>query len=154
MNENLIFSSRNVSKSFGSFHALTNVSIDLRAGERRALIGPNGAGKSTFINIVSGQLAGEKGGQIYFEDREISGYKPDRIARAGIARTFQVSRVYGAMTVYENVLSALFASTGKAFSLASSQVDQFADRVFDQLEQINLVDLAHSAAEDISHGDR
>jgi branched-chain amino acid transport system ATP-binding protein len=154
MTGDVIFSAKNVNKSFGSFRALSGVSIDLLAGERRALIGPNGAGKSTFINIVGGQLAGDKNSQIHFEDREISGYQPDRISRSGIARTFQVSRVYGTLTVYENVLSALLTSSGRSFSLAPSHMTDLSDQVFAQLEQISLADFAHSAAEDISHGDR
>lgn len=154
MTDNVIFSTRNISKSFGSFHALTAVSLELQAGERRALIGPNGAGKSTFINVVGGQLAPEKHGRIHFEGKEISGYKPDRISHAGIARTFQVSRVYGSMTVYENIVSAFLTSTGKAYSLSTKNFGMLSDQVFAQLEQINLADLAHTMAEDISHGDR
>jgi len=148
-----IFSARDVSKSFGKFKALDRVSLTLRSGERRALIGPNGAGKSTFINVIGGQLVGGSDGEITFEGNNISGASPAEIAHKGIGRTFQISRTYRAMTVYENMASSLLVASGRAFSLSVRHLTQIEDEVFAHLERVQLADLADAPAEDISHGD-
>ena len=92
-----------LSKSFGGFAALTQVSLDVAQGERFGLIGPNGSGKTTLINCVSGLLRND-GGSIRFEDEEISSLPAYVRARKGIARSFQVPRPFHTMTVLENLL--------------------------------------------------
>ena len=92
-----------LSKSFGGFAALTDVSLDVAQGERFGLIGPNGSGKTTLINCVSGLLRND-GGSIHFEGQEISALPAYVRARRGIARSFQVPRPFQTMTVLENLL--------------------------------------------------
>ena len=92
-----------LSKSFGGFAALTQVSLDVAQGERFGLIGPNGSGKTTLINCVSGLLRNDAG-SIRFEDEEISSLPAYARARKGIARSFQVPRPFHTMTVLENLL--------------------------------------------------
>jgi branched-chain amino acid transport system ATP-binding protein len=94
---------RNVSKHFGGFTALSDVSINLAPGERFGLIGPNGSGKTTLINCVSGLLRND-GGSIHFEGKDISGLPPHQRTRRGIARSFQIPRPFHSMTVLENLL--------------------------------------------------
>jgi branched-chain amino acid transport system ATP-binding protein len=94
---------RGLSKSFGGFAALTEVSLEIAPGERFGLIGPNGSGKTTLINCVSGLLRNDRG-SIRFEDEEISTLAAYRRARKGIARSFQVPRPFHTMTVLENLL--------------------------------------------------
>jgi branched-chain amino acid transport system ATP-binding protein len=95
-----------VSKSFGGFAALTDVSVAIGAGERFGLIGPNGSGKTTLINCVSGALRND-GGSIRFAGEEISGLPAYQRVRRGIARSFQIPRPFRSMTVLENLVVPL-----------------------------------------------
>jgi branched-chain amino acid transport system ATP-binding protein len=98
---------RNLSRSFGALTAVRDVSLSVEPGALVGLIGPNGAGKSTFYNLIAGALA-PTSGEIVFQGRRISGWKPYQAARAGIARTFQIPKPYRHLSVIENVvLSAL-----------------------------------------------
>jgi branched-chain amino acid transport system ATP-binding protein len=98
---------RNLTRSFGALTAVRDVTLSVQPGELVGLIGPNGAGKSTFYNLIAGVLA-PTSGDILFNGRPISGWKPYRVARAGIARTFQIPKPYRHLSVIENVvLSAL-----------------------------------------------
>ena len=94
---------KEVSKVFGGLRALEGVSLEVREGEIFGLIGPNGAGKTTLFNLVSGTFP-VSAGQIFFKQREISVFPDYRICRLGIARTYQNIRLFGKMTVLENVL--------------------------------------------------
>ena len=92
-----------VSKHFGGFTALSDVSIAIADGERFGLIGPNGSGKTTLINCISGLLRNDAG-SIHFRGEEISGLAPHVRTRKGVARSFQVPRPFHTMTVLENLL--------------------------------------------------
>ncbi len=94
---------RNVSKHFGGLAALTNVTYEVNQGEILSLIGPNGAGKTTLFNVVTGLLQPDRG-TIRFRDQCVAGWKPHRIARAGMSRTFQNPSLFGRMTALENVM--------------------------------------------------
>jgi branched-chain amino acid transport system ATP-binding protein len=106
-----------VSKSFGGLTAVDHVSFNVRKGEILGLIGPNGSGKSTVINLISG-LHRLSSGEIYFEDRSISGLPPHRIAKLGVGRTFQLLRLFRGLSVYDNVLAGTHIA-GSRGSLAS-----------------------------------
>jgi len=104
----------NVVKRFGGFQALAGVTLHVQAGERFGLIGPNGSGKTTLINCISGTLRSD-GGRISFQGRDIGGLPAYQRARLGIARSFQIPRPFGSMTVLENLeLSLDFAARGRA----------------------------------------
>ena len=92
-----------VSKHFGGFTALSEVSVEIAPGERFGLIGPNGSGKTTLINCISGSLRND-GGSIEFEGQEISGLAAYQRTRKGIARSFQIPRPFHSMSVLENLL--------------------------------------------------
>jgi branched-chain amino acid transport system ATP-binding protein len=95
-----------VSKHFGGFAALTDVSLEIAPGERFGLIGPNGSGKTTLINCVSGALRNERG-SIVFAGEDVTRLPAYRRTRRGIARSFQVPRPFTSMSVLENLLVAL-----------------------------------------------
>ena len=97
---------REVSKHFGGFAALTQVSVEIRAGERFGLIGPNGSGKTTLINCISGMLRND-GGSISFDGEEISALPAYQRTRRGIARSFQIPRPFASMSVLENLVVPL-----------------------------------------------
>ena len=94
-----------VSRSFSGLQALSDVSFSVEPGEIVGLIGPNGAGKTTLFNVIAGRLTPDTG-TVRFEDRDITGWPPHRIARAGIGRTFQLMRPFASMSVLDNVAVA------------------------------------------------
>ncbi|HEY8392849.1 MAG TPA: ABC transporter ATP-binding protein [Capillibacterium sp.] len=90
---------------FGGVAALKNFNLEVAPGEIVGLIGPNGAGKTTVFNVITGVYKPTRG-RVFFMDREITGLRPDLIAKAGIARTFQNIRLFKGLSVLENVLIA------------------------------------------------
>jgi ABC-type branched-subunit amino acid transport system ATPase component len=105
MSEYLLDAS-SVSKRFGGVVALRDVEVRQRHGEALGMIGPNGSGKTTFVNVVTGHQRAN-GGQVRFDGGEISRRKPFQIAAAGLTRTYQAVRVFGALSARENVAAAL-----------------------------------------------
>jgi branched-chain amino acid transport system ATP-binding protein len=95
-----------LTKCFGGFVALDDVSVDIRAGERFGLIGPNGSGKTTLINCISGAFRTEAG-SVLFGGEDITPLPPHLRTRRGIARSFQIPRPFKSMTVAENLMVAL-----------------------------------------------
>jgi branched-chain amino acid transport system ATP-binding protein len=92
-----------ISVNFGGVRALDQLSLALEPGEIRGLIGPNGSGKSTAFNVITG-LQRPDSGDVRLEGRSLIGLRADQIAACGIGRTFQNLRLFGAMTVIENVM--------------------------------------------------
>lgn len=126
---------RDISKHFGNLKAVSNVTFNLKEGEIVGLIGPNGAGKTTLISLIDGSL-NPTGGSITFLGEDIAGKRPDELARKGMARTFQIVRVFKEMTVYENILvGALFAG-----NLGLSQAKQKVKEALDFTGMAHLKD--------------
>jgi ABC-type branched-subunit amino acid transport system ATPase component len=98
-----------LSRDFGSLRALASVSVTLRQGEILGLIGPNGSGKTTLLNLVTG-IHRPTAGRVTLGDRDITGIAPYRIARLGIARTFQSIRLFAHLSVRDNILVAASAA--------------------------------------------
>jgi branched-chain amino acid transport system ATP-binding protein len=131
-----------VSKHFGGFTALSEVSIAIAPGERFGLIGPNGSGKTTLINCISGSLRNE-GGSIEFQGEEISKLPAYRRTRMGIARSFQIPRPFHSMSVIENLL----VPYEYVVHLKESEAEEQAMGV---LKRIGLADKAHARANQLS----
>jgi branched-chain amino acid transport system ATP-binding protein len=111
-----------VSKNFGGLAAVSNVDFELEQGEILGLIGPNGAGKTTLFNLISGAFK-VKSGTIRFKEHNINGLPPHKICRLGIARTFQLVKVFSHLTVFENVLmGSLFGMSNSLSSEESAKV--------------------------------
>jgi len=104
MPEDAILDVQNVSKRFGGLRAVDSLNFSVRKHEMLGLIGPNGSGKTTMMNLISG-AAKPTSGEIFLEDRLISGLPARHIARAGVARTFQLVRMLPALSVLENVMA-------------------------------------------------
>jgi branched-chain amino acid transport system ATP-binding protein len=106
-----------LTKRFGGFTALDNVSVDIRPGERFGLIGPNGSGKTTLINCISGAFRTEPG-TVLFRDEDITSLQPHTRTHRGIARSFQIPRPFRSMTVAENLMVALDFAAHEHVSVA------------------------------------
>ncbi|HSR13316.1 MAG TPA: ABC transporter ATP-binding protein [Thermodesulfobacteriota bacterium] len=119
-----------LTKQFGGLTACNGVSVDIEAGEIVGLIGPNGAGKTTLFNCIAGYYQ-INGGKVIFDGKEISNLPPNEICRLGIARTFQVVRIFKDMTVMDNLMVGGFVRT-----LNTRRVRQ------DALEVLNFTGLA------------
>ena len=100
--DGVLLRARNVSRRFRGLVALTDYNLELRQGEILGVIGPNGAGKTTLFNVITGFVKPTTG-RIEMLGEDISGMRPDRIARRGIARTFQTIRLFGKLSVLDNV---------------------------------------------------
>ena len=112
-----------LTKRFGGFVALDNVSVDIRPGERFGLIGPNGSGKTTLINCISGAFRTEAG-TVVFRDEDVTQLQPHLRTRRGIARSFQIPRPFKSMTVAENLMVALdFAAVTDVLVSAAQRRD-------------------------------
>jgi branched-chain amino acid transport system ATP-binding protein len=103
--KNIIIKIEDVSLRFGGVQALSNVSLEIKSNEILAIIGPNGAGKTALLNCISGFYKPQSG-QIYYLGKKITATRPDKLAKAGIARTFQNIELYTGLTTQENILAA------------------------------------------------
>jgi branched-chain amino acid transport system permease protein len=118
---------RSLSKAFSGVQALDSVNLEIYPGEILGLLGPNGSGKSTFINVVSGHFPASSG-EIRFEGRELARLPAHRIARAGIARTYQIPRPFGHMSVLQNVsMVAMFGGAALDRRQATREAWQWLD---------------------------
>lgn len=103
-----------ITKSFGGLVAVNNLEFGVAEGEVVGLIGPNGSGKTTSFHLISGYLTPDKG-EIRFEGRNITGFKPNKICHGGIARTFQLTKPFGGMSALQNVMvGQLYGSSSAA----------------------------------------
>ena len=104
----VILRTTGVSKSFGKFLALNNITAEFERGAITSIIGPNGAGKSTYFNLLSGAFAPSRG-QVEFEGRDVTHLPQHRFAHLGIAKSFQITNIFPHLTVRENVRVGLQA---------------------------------------------
>lgn len=133
-----------VTVEFDGLKALDSVSLTVETGEIVGLIGPNGSGKTTLLNVVTGQLR-PQGGRVLAAGRDLSGLAPRRIASHGVARTFQIVRLFGHLTVSENVETAAVA---KGLSRQAAR-----RKAFELLQWFELERFADWPANTLSYGD-
>ena len=149
---NPILVANNVTKQFGAFVALRNVSVAFETGKLTAIIGPNGAGKSTFFNVLTGAFA-PSSGNVHFSGRDITGTKQHEFARMGIAKSFQITNLFPQLTAHENVRVAVQMRYSR-FQLLTPR--QSMRGLIDQAEVLlDLVGLSRYSAQparDLAHG--
>lgn len=153
MHTDIILSARGLGKDFAGFRAVDQVDLDIRRGSVHALIGPNGAGKTTLFNLLTKFLQPSRG-TISYRGRDITRMRPADVARLGLVRSFQISAVFGHMTVLENVRVALQRKRGDNFDFWRSQKALHAldARALELLEAVNLADVADRAAAELPYG--
>ena len=135
-----------VTKNFGGLHVLSDVSFSVDEGEIVGLIGPNGAGKSTLFNVITG-IYRPNVGSIRYRGKNLLGLKPHRICRRGIARTFQLVRIFPTMTVLENVL------VGAKYGKRTTKKKAFEDAL-ECLEILNLLEAKDTVVAHLTYSDR
>jgi len=149
---NALLSVRNLRKAFGGVLAVDGASFELARGELLALIGPNGAGKSTCFNMINGQLAPDSG-EVVFDGRPITGWRPRAIWRLGVGRTFQVAATYASMTVAENVQMALLSREARLFDFFSRAATALRGEALELLESVGLRERADEPCSTLAYGD-
>jgi branched-chain amino acid transport system ATP-binding protein len=129
---------RGVSKSFGSLRAIQDLDLRVEENEAVGIVGPNGAGKTTMLSLIAGSLRPDKG-EILFRGEDVTRLSPQRLCGIGIARTFQIPRPFGGMTVFENAL------VGATYGRPSQDAGP-AEAAFAALETAGLLPKANALA--------
>ena len=140
---NLLLDVQRLSKRFGGVVASAGVDLQVLQGEVHALIGPNGAGKTTLVAQLAGQLRPD-GGRIVFDGDDITHLAPHHRARRGLARSFQITRLFRSFDVRDNIALAVQAAGAPA---SSARVDEV-------LDEIGLADKADARVDALSHGEQ
>lgn len=140
-----LLEARNIVVRFGGLLALDQVNISLRRNEIFGLIGPNGAGKSTTVNVLSG-FQQPTSGEVLIDGKSIQGWPAHRVARSGVARTFQAARLFPALSVLENIVVASLNAGG---GLAASQ-----ERARELLAWVGCGDRADAPGSALNYGDQ
>jgi len=142
-------------KFYGEFCALDGVSLGVDAGEFVSIIGPNGAGKSTLINILTG-ITKPSAGSVRFKGREVGGIGPVRLARLGMARSFQLVQVFPDLTVLETLQAAGVARLGRGARLFASLAGdrEVQEAALEVAELFGLADQRHMPARQLPQGDK
>jgi branched-chain amino acid transport system ATP-binding protein len=150
----------NLSKSFGGLKAVSNLNIELGKGELIGLIGPNGAGKTTAFNLLTGVYE-PTDGEIIFQGENVAGYKPYRITHRGMARTFQNIRLFGDLSVIDNVKIAFhqhvkYSTLSAMLRLPSyyQGEEEMEERALKILKVFNLEDKAREIAKNLPYGEQ
>ena len=151
----MILVAEGLRKLYGEFCALDGVSLGVAAGEFLSIIGPNGAGKSTLINILTG-LTPPTAGTVHFKERAIHGLGPVRLARLGMARSFQLVHIFPDLTVLETLQAAVVARLGRGTRLfASLARDRDVQReALEVAELFRLSDKRGALARHLPQGDK
>jgi branched-chain amino acid transport system ATP-binding protein len=143
----------NIYKDFSGLEVLCGISLEVQRGERHAIIGPNGAGKSTVFNVITGLYKPSRG-KIFFLDQDITGWPIHKIALLGLVRSFQITTIFPAMTVFENLRTAVVSKFNRRFNWTSllsrsKEIQRECDRI---LEWLRLTHLRDVPACELSYG--
>ena len=150
----------NLKKSFGGIKAVDVESLNLNRNELTSIIGPNGAGKTTFFDLISGFQDSDEG-KVYLNNKNISKSQPYAIARLGMIRTFQLTKVFDRMTVLENMMFSASTVNNDSFlkslaKLPSQKTNEkkIRDKSFEIMKELNIDHMANSYAREMSGGQK
>jgi branched-chain amino acid transport system ATP-binding protein len=149
----MILRTDGVTKHFSGLTAVKEVNLVVEEGQVHSIIGPNGAGKTTLFNMLTGELP-VSDGEIYFRGKKITGFKPYQIAKAHIGRSFQQNRLFGNLTVLENVRLAEHAHQRGHFNLTRHFLSftRPVEKAWQVLEELEITDIAARQAGELPHG--
>ena len=153
MEPEFVLETRGLTKEFRGFTAVDSVDLKVRQGHIHALIGPNGAGKTTVFNLLTKFLTPTRG-EILYRGKNITSMKANEIARLGLVRSFQISAVFGHMSVLENVRVALQQKMGTSFHFWKSErsLRELDDQVMQLLAEVDLQAFAQTLAVELPYG--
>ena len=150
----------NLKKSFGGLKAVDVQSLNLNTNELTSIIGPNGAGKTTFFDLISGFQDSDEG-KVYLNDKNITRSQPYSIARLGMIRTFQLTKVFDRMTVLENMMFSASTVNNDSFirsliRLPSQKITEknIKEKSFEIMKDLNIDHMANSYARELSGGQK
>jgi len=149
----LVLSARNLEKSFGGIHAVRGFDLSVRDRTLHALIGPNGAGKTTAFNVLSGLYAPDAG-SVELEGKSIAGLKPEDITRAGVGRSFQITNLFGGLSVEENVRLAVQARSRMRYAMwrSTASLSDIHVETAEVLGYLGLAGIESAEASSLSYG--
>jgi branched-chain amino acid transport system ATP-binding protein len=142
-----------ISKSFGGFRAVSNVSLTVATRQIAAVIGPNGAGKSTLFNLITGHLQPDSG-TVRLDGRDITGAPPYRICRMGIGRSFQRTNIFPQLTVFENLQAAFLVHHRRGRNFWSRADALYRDDTAALLASVGLTGYERTVAGTLSYGNQ
>ena len=149
-----ILRAEGLDRSFGGIHAVNNVSLEIPEGALHAIIGPNGSGKTTLFNLITGHTK-PSAGRVHFAGEDITGMPFSKVARKGLAKSYQITTVFPLLTVFENVrIAAQAAGHSYVFWRPADGIKPVIRRTEEILERIGLADDRHVLASNLSHGDQ
>jgi branched-chain amino acid transport system ATP-binding protein len=155
MTDETLLQTRSLTKEFRGFRAVSDVDLVVQTGTVHALVGPNGAGKTTLFNLLTGFLE-PSSGTIEYDGHDITGKRPEDIAHLGIARSFQITSLFDALTLREHLELALASRTGLGmrFWQSVTRFGRFDDRATALLDQVGLADLSGLPAGSLAYGQK
>ena len=155
MTDETLLQTRSLTKEFRGFRAVSDVDLVIQSGTVHALVGPNGAGKTTLFNLLTGFLE-PTSGTIEYDGPDITGKRPEDIAHLGIARSFQITSLFDALTLREHLELALASRTGLGmrFWQSVTRFGRFDDRATALLDQVGLADLSGLPAGSLAYGQK
>ena len=143
---------------FGGVRAVVDLELDIKQGQISSIIGPNGAGKTTSFNMITGVYEPTKG-KVFFDGKDITGLRPDKITKLGIARTFQNIRLFKELTVFENVMIAKHLRLKSNFLASTLRFPQYnkeekviRKETLELLERVDLLDVKDDKAHSLPYG--
>ena len=145
---------RGVGRRFGGVHAVRDVDLEVRPGERRAILGPNGAGKTTLFNLISGEFPPSTGTVELFGG-DVTGEPARKRARMGLSRTFQTSRLFLGLSVEDNLYLSILGVPEGHFRLVKNQRDsEWRDKARRMADAVGLGDVLDVLVSELSHGEQ
>jgi branched-chain amino acid transport system ATP-binding protein len=145
---------RGVGRRFGGVHAVRDVDLEIRPGERRAILGPNGAGKTTLFNVISGEFP-PTAGRIELFGRDVTVEPARKRARLGLSRTFQTSKLFLGMTVEDNLYLALLGvRSGHLRPIRTRQDSALREKALAMATRVGLEEAVESLVGELSHGEQ
>ena len=146
---------KGLSKAFDALRAVDGVDLEVQVGHVHSLIGPNGAGKTTAFNCISGFLRPDSG-KVLLDGKDVTAWLPHRLVAAGLARTFQITKVFGELSVLENVALAVRSRSGHNLQMwrSAQSVVAAQSEAHEILETLELSGHAASSADHLAHGEK
>jgi len=144
-----------VTRNFGGLQALKDVNLRIEQGDLRGIIGPNGAGKTTLFNVVTGEFK-PSSGKVYLRGEDISGLPPYTICRKGLSRTFQLTRIFPEMTVYDSIWAGANSKASHPWNPVSSahHLKHIEKETLEICKLIGLEEKKEELAVNLSYGDQ